>query len=58
MKRGGITAGLVNALEPEEEALPAFGGAQLVDGEGNLLAESPHGTDEPLVYDLPRDRRT
>lgn len=50
----GATAALVNALEesfPGGEA-PSFGGALVVGARGELLAESPHGTDLPLVYEL------
>jgi predicted amidohydrolase len=47
----GVTAAIVNALEVTEESA-AFGGALLVDREGRLLAESPHGTDETLIYDF------
>ncbi len=54
VKAVGVTTAIVNALEVEVNPgeLPAFGGALLVDGQGRLLAESPHGTDEPLLYDL------
>ncbi len=48
----GVTTALVNALETDTPDAPAFGGAMLVDRKGRLLAESPHGTDEPLLYDL------
>lgn len=48
----GVTTAIVNALEIDAEELPDFGGALLVDGSGRLLAESPHGTDAPLIYDL------
>lgn len=46
-----MTTAIVNALEVDTDD-PSFGGALLVDGSGRLLAESPHGTDEPLIYDL------
>ena len=49
--RLGVTAALVNALEVETED-PCFGGAMLVSGDGRVLAESPHGTDTPLVENL------
>jgi len=52
VKAVGVTTAIVNALEIDAEELPDFGGALLVDGSGRLLAESPHGTDEPLIYDL------
>ncbi|MCS7248438.1 MAG: carbon-nitrogen hydrolase family protein [Anaerolineales bacterium] len=51
VKKVGRTAAIVNALEnlPEEGA---FGGAMVVSASGELLAESPHGTDELLLIDL------
>ncbi len=42
---------LVNALDVGIDE-PSFGGAMIVDRKGNLLQESPHGTDEILVYDM------
>lgn len=51
VKAAKVTAALVNALETGIEE-PSFGGAMVVDKHGNLLAESPHGTDEVLMYDL------
>jgi len=47
----GKTACLVNALDEGIEE-PSFGGAMVVSGDGNLLAESPHGSDEVLLYEL------
>jgi len=47
----GVQTALVNALED----LPcegSFGGALIVGADGTLLAESPHGTDRLLVWDL------
>ena len=46
----GKTTFLVNALEEGIEE-PSFGGAMVVSGDGELLAESPHGSDEVLVYE-------
>lgn len=51
VKAIGVTTAIVNALEVDTDD-PSFGGALLVDGRGRLLAESPHGTDEPLICDL------
>lgn len=51
VKKVGVTTFIVNALEN----LPygaSFGGAMVVDATGKLLAESPHGTDEALIFDL------
>lgn len=41
---------IVNALEKNVDA-PSFGGALVVSGDGVLLAESTHGTDDALVWD-------
>ena len=47
----GIPAVITNTLETSSvDAL--FGGALVVSAQGELLAESPHGSDEILVYDL------
>jgi predicted amidohydrolase len=47
----GVSAAITNTLETSpEDAL--FGGALLVSAQGELLAESPHGSDEILIYDL------
>lgn len=49
-RRVGITTVLVNALEtcsPDG----SFGGAMIIQTDGTLAAESPHGSDEILVYD-------
>lgn len=51
VKAVSITTAIVNALEIAEEDA-SFGGALIVDRDGRLLAESPHGTDEALIYDL------
>jgi hypothetical protein len=48
----GATTAIVNSLEIDSDELADFGGALLVDGAGRMLAESPHGTDEALVYEL------
>ena len=49
IKDVGITAFIVNALEEREGG--AFGGAMVVSGEGEVIAESPHGSDAMLLYD-------
>jgi len=51
VRKIGVTTFLVNLLEsgvPEA----SFGGALVVSPGGELLAESPHGTDKPLIFDL------
>ncbi len=51
VKKAAKVTAIVNALEnlPEEAA---FGGALVVSAQGELLAESPHGSDQILIYDL------
>jgi predicted amidohydrolase len=51
VKTVGKTAFLVNALDEGIEE-PSFGGALIVNGGGKILAESPHGSDEVLLYEL------
>ncbi len=51
VKAVGHTTFLVNALEEGGEE-PSFGGALIVNGEGKMLAESPHGSDAVLLYEL------
>lgn len=51
VKAVGITTAMVNALEISEKDA-SFGGALIVDRDGRLLAESPHGTDEVLGYEF------
>ena len=49
--RAGCCAVLVNALETGTDDR-SFGGAMVVSSTGELLAESPHGTDQILTWDL------
>ncbi len=49
-RRVGCLTLLVNSLEDTVDDA-AFGGALVVNARGELLAESPHGSDEVLVYD-------
>lgn len=51
VKAVGMTTAIVNALEVAEENA-SFGGALIVDKDGRVLAESPHGTDEALMYEV------
>jgi N-carbamoylputrescine amidase len=51
VKTVGKTALLVNALDDGIEE-PSFGGALVVDGDGKILAEAPHGSDDVLLYEL------
>ena len=49
----GVTAAIAGALEePAADETPSFGGALVAGPGGELLAESPHGTDRPLVFEL------
>lgn len=48
----GTTALIVNVLEDPELPEASFGGALVIDPNGNVLAESPHGTDEALIFDI------
>ncbi len=51
VRRVGLPTVLVNALEEGQD--PSFGGAMVVGADGEVLAESPHGSDALLLYDLP-----
>lgn len=51
VRKARVPAAVVNLLECVENT--SFGGAMIVDAEGRLLAETPHGTDEILTYDIP-----
>lgn len=51
VQTAGRTTLLVNALD-DVPADGAFGGAIAVSGQGDLLAESPHGSDQALIVDL------
>jgi predicted amidohydrolase len=51
VRAAGVPALLVNSLETGSSD-PAFGGAMVVSERGELLAESPHGTDQILIWDL------
>jgi len=51
VKKLGVLTFLVNSLEtPAPEA--SFGGAMVISPNGELLAESPHGTDEALYFEM------
>ena len=49
--QAGVLTAITNTLETGPEAT-LFGGALIVDARGELLAESPHGTDEILIFDI------
>ncbi|GIW02128.1 hypothetical protein [Roseiflexus sp.] len=48
----GVTALMVNALEDSAQPEASFGGAMVVGPRGDILSESPHGTDEALISDI------
>ena len=51
VRQASVPAAITNTLETSPvDAL--FGGALLISAQGELLAESPHGSDEILIYDL------
>jgi predicted amidohydrolase len=51
VKNVGVTTVIVNSLEIGRKE-PSFGGALVVSGEGELLAESPHGSDKILIHQI------
>ncbi len=51
VKAVAVRTVIVNALE-NVPAEGSFGGALVVGADGVLLAESPHGTDQPILWDL------
>lgn len=50
VKSTGVTSLIVNALDVGSE-FSAFGGAFVVDGNGKLIIESPHGSDETVYFE-------
>lgn len=54
IKAVSVTTLVVNALEIHTDA-PSFGGALIVNANGDLLAESPHGTDNVLMWEFERN---
>jgi predicted amidohydrolase len=54
VKAVGVTTLIVNALEINTDD-PSFGGAMIVSADGELLAESPHGTDTVLMWEFDRN---
>lgn len=51
VKIAGRPTVIVDALE-DAPSEPAFGNPMVVSANGELLADSPHGTDEMLLYDF------
>jgi len=57
VKKTGLLTLMVNLLEDAKVPEAAFGGALIVREDGEILAESPHGSDQALIFDLmPLDR--
>lgn len=54
VKKVGVPTILVNALE-NASSEASFCGAMIVDRNGEILAESPHGTDEAIIFDINMD---
>jgi predicted amidohydrolase len=52
VQKAGVMALLVNGLL-EDGDCASFGGAMVVSAQGALLAESPHGSEDFLIYDVP-----
>jgi predicted amidohydrolase len=51
VREAGVPTAIINTLE-SGPAASLFGGALVVNAQGELLAESPHGSDEILIYDI------
>jgi predicted amidohydrolase len=54
VKAVSVTTLIVNGLEINTGA-PSFGGAMIINADGELLAESPHGTDNVLMWEFDRN---
>jgi len=52
VKKVGVTALIVNSLENASLPEASFGGAMIIGPNGEVLAESEHGTDKVLIYVL------
>lgn len=52
VKKVGITGLIVNSLEDSSLPEASFGGAMIVSPNGEVLAESEHGTDKVLIFDV------
>jgi predicted amidohydrolase len=52
VRKVGITTLIVNSLEDPLLPDASFGGAMIISRDGKVLAESTHGTDEALIFDL------
>jgi predicted amidohydrolase len=48
----GIMTLIVNSLEDPSLPEASFGGAMIIGADGEVLAESTHGTDEVLIFDV------
>jgi predicted amidohydrolase len=52
VKKVGITGLIVNSLEDSSIPEASFGGAMIVSPKGEILAESEHGTDKMLFFEI------
>lgn len=52
VKKVGLTGLIVNALEDSSSPEASFGGAMIVSANGEVLAESEHGTDKAVIFEL------
>jgi len=52
VKKVGLTTLIVNALEDSSQDEVSFGGALVISPTGEILAETMHGSDEMLIFDL------
>ncbi|BCX03847.1 MAG: carbon-nitrogen hydrolase [Candidatus Roseilinea sp.] len=52
VKKVGVTGLIVNSLEDSALAEASFGGAMIVSPNGEILAESEHGTDKALLFEM------
>ncbi len=55
VKKVGRTALIVNSLEDTSLPEASFGGAMVINSDGQVLAESEHGTDKALIFQLVLD---
>ncbi|MCS7017420.1 MAG: hypothetical protein NZM42_15055, partial [Gemmatales bacterium] len=52
VKKVGVTGLIVNSLEDSSLPEASFGGAMVVSPNGEVLAETEHGTDKALIFEL------
>ena len=52
VRKVGVMTLIVNSLEDPSLSEASFGGAMIIGANGEVLAESMHGTDEALIFDV------